>query len=136
MSSQTEQAPSLLPQAAGPAPPLQAAAAPQKTRLLFMDNLRILLICLVVLQHLAVTYGAAGSWMYRDPAQDILTAILLTNLTGIGMASGMGFFFLIAGYFTPGSYDRKGPRSFLRDRLLRLGIPLLLYGLVLQPLVV
>jgi surface polysaccharide O-acyltransferase-like enzyme len=48
----------------------------------------------------------------------------------------MGFFFLLAGYFTPGPYDHKGPRSFLRDRLVRLGIPLLLYDLLLHPLVV
>ena len=51
-------------------------------------------------------------------------------------ACGMGVFFLIAGYFTPGSYDRKGTASFLRDRLVRLGIPLLLYDLLLDPLVV
>jgi glucan biosynthesis protein C len=46
----------------------------------------------------------------------------------------MGFFFLLSGYFTPGSFDRKGPRSFLKDRLLRLGIPLLVYMLVLNPI--
>jgi fucose 4-O-acetylase-like acetyltransferase len=32
----------------------------------------------------------------------------------------MGFFFLISGYFTPGSFERKGLRSFLKDRLIRL----------------
>jgi len=48
----------------------------------------------------------------------------------------MGFFFLIAGYFTPGSCDRKAPKSFLLDRLVRLGIPLLIYDLLLDPLVV
>jgi glucans biosynthesis protein C len=52
------------------------------------------------------------------------------------MASGMGFFFLLAGYFTPGSYDRKGSKSFLLDRLIRLGIPLLIYDLLIDPLVV
>jgi glucan biosynthesis protein C len=34
---------------------------------------------------------------------------------------------LIAGYFTPGSHNRKGAGPFLRDRLVRLGIPLLIY---------
>jgi hypothetical protein len=46
----------------------------------------------------------------------------------------MGCFFLLAGFFTPGSYDRKGGRSFLADRLLRLGVPLLIYEFVLGPL--
>jgi glucan biosynthesis protein C len=136
MSSQTEQAPSLLLGAAGTAPPVPPAAAPHGTRLLFIDNLRILLICGVVVGHLAVTYGGLGSWYYHDPATNLLTSILLTILTGIGIATGMGFFFLIAGYFTPGPYDRKGSASFLRDRLVRLGIPLLLYDLLLDPLVV
>jgi glucan biosynthesis protein C len=136
MSSQTEQASSLLPGAASTAPPVQAAAASQGTRLLFIDNLRIVLICGVLVQHLAVTYGALGDWDYRDPSTNLLTGILLTIPNAIGMATGMGVFFLISAYFTPGSYDRKGAPSFLRDRLVRLGIPLLLYDLLLQPLVV
>jgi hypothetical protein len=47
----------------------------------------------------------------------------------------MGFFFLISSYFTPGSYDRKGARHFFQDRLIRLGIPLLFYIIVLDPLI-
>jgi surface polysaccharide O-acyltransferase-like enzyme len=46
----------------------------------------------------------------------------------------MGALFLLSGYFTPGSFDRKGPRSFLKDRLLRLGIPLILFYFVLSPI--
>ena len=106
------------------------------SRLLFIDNLRILLICLVVVQHLSVTYGATGFWYYRDPAADPFTRTFLTIYDGIPQASGMGIFFLIAGYFTPGSFDRKGMARFLRDRLMRLGTPWLLYELLLDPLVV
>ena len=46
----------------------------------------------------------------------------------------MGAFFLLAGYFTPGSFDRKGPGSFLKDKLLRLGIPLVVFYFVLSPI--
>jgi len=35
----------------------------------------------------------------------------------------MGFFFLLAGYFTPRSLERKGYGHFLCDRFLRLGLP-------------
>jgi glucans biosynthesis protein C len=87
-------------------------------------------------QHLSVTYGASGSWMYTDPATDTFTSTFLSVYNLIPMAAGMGFFFLLAGYFTPGSYDRKGAASFLRDPLVRLGIPWLLYDLLLAPLVV
>jgi glucans biosynthesis protein C len=68
MASQTEQGTSQFPGVASTAEPVQAAAAPQGTRLLFIDNLRIVLICGVLVQHLAVTYGALGDWDYRDPA--------------------------------------------------------------------
>jgi hypothetical protein len=42
---------------------------------------------------------------------------------------------LISAYFVPGSYDRKGAGRFLRDRLIRLGIPLLVYSWIIDPLV-
>jgi surface polysaccharide O-acyltransferase-like enzyme len=136
MLSQTELTSTQLSSAAGAAPLRQAAAAPQGKRLLFIDNLRILLISMVLVVHLDDTYGGIGSWYYHDPGNNLLTGALLSIPNAIGMASGMGLFFLIAGYFTPGPYDRKGPRSFLRDRLVRLGIPVLIYGLLLDPLVV
>ncbi len=135
MSAQIEQATSRLSSATGAAPTKQAGVS-HGSRMLYIDNLRILLISMVVVQHVAVTYGAVGSWYYHDPVANLTTGIILTTWTGIGMASGMGFFFLIAGYFTPGSYDRKGTTSFLLDRLIKLGIPLLIYDLLLDPLVV
>ena len=137
MASQTELTTSQLSGPAATAPPSRAAAAPQGKRLLFIDNFRILLICGVLVVHLNVTYAWIGSWMYRDPAApDMFTGIFLTILSAIGMACGMGLFFLLAGYFTPGSYDRKGGVAFLRERIIRLAIPWLVYSLLLQPLVV
>jgi glucans biosynthesis protein C len=136
MASQTELSTAPLPGRAASAPSGQAKATPQGKRLLFVDNLRILLICGVLVNHLNVTYGAIGAWEYHDPATTLLTGVLLSVLNGILMACGMGAFFLLAGYFTPGSYDRKGGASFVRDRLVHLGIPLLLYDLLIQPLVV
>lgn len=93
MSSQTEQVPSLLPGAVGTAPPVPPVAAPQGTRLLFIDNLHIVLICMVVVAHLALTYGAFGGgfgpwYYYRDPAQDdMLTREFLTILIGLNASS-------------------------------------------------
>jgi hypothetical protein len=45
----------------------------------------------------------------------------------------MGLFFLISGLVTPGSVSRKGPRTFARDRAIRLGLPLVVWTLVLWP---
>ena len=109
---------------------------PRRSRLFFVDNLGILLITLVVVFHLSVTYGASGFWPYREnPSPDDLTGLVFTLFTVLAGPFVVGFFFLIAGYFTPGSYDRKGFWPFLRDRLIRLGIPFLLYVLVFDPLI-
>jgi fucose 4-O-acetylase-like acetyltransferase len=45
----------------------------------------------------------------------------------------MGLFFLISGLVTPNSISRKGPRTFARDRLIRLGVPLVVWTLVIWP---
>jgi surface polysaccharide O-acyltransferase-like enzyme len=84
-------------------------------RLYFADNLRTWMVVLVVLQHLAEIFG--------------LYLFLMLN-----QAYFMGLLFLLSGYFTPGSYERKGPGKFLKDRLLRLGIPTLVYVFIISPL--
>jgi surface polysaccharide O-acyltransferase-like enzyme len=108
----------------------------KKARLFFIDNLRIILIVGVVLVHLAVTYGAPGTWYYHEVAEpETISLIVYAPLGAVGQ-SLMGFFFLISAYFIPGSFDRKGPGRFLKDRLLSLGLPLFLFILILDPLVV
>ncbi|GHO60931.1 acyltransferase family protein [Ktedonobacter robiniae] len=110
--------------------------APKGTRVFFVDNLRVSLTALVIVHHLAITYGALGAWYYQDPNKDMLATVVLSILIAIDQAFFMGFFFLLSGYFIPGSYDRKGGRTFLWERFLRLGIPLLIYDLVLDPLII
>lgn len=110
------------------------AAVSPPTRLRYLDNLRVFLTVLVVLHHAAITYGNIPIWYYTEPAQDP-SGGLLDMLVILNQTFFMGLFFMISGYFVPGSYDRKGPRSFIRGRLVRLGIPLVLFLLVLRPLV-
>ena len=105
----------------------------QKARLYFIDNLRILLITLVAMLHLSITYGGAGGWYYRNVPEGTMSIPLTWHNASV-QAFSMGLFFLISGYFTPRSYDRKGPRRFFKDRLLRLGIPILCYDFVIGPL--
>jgi glucan biosynthesis protein C len=112
-----------------------AATNAPAPRLFFIDHLRVALIILVVLHHIAVIYAANSPFYYLEPAyQDVPALVILVFFELFNQAYFMGFFFLLSGYFTPGSFDRKGPRLFLRDRLLRLGIPLLAYMFVLNPI--
>ncbi len=115
--------------------PVERSIASKRERLFFIDNLRWFLTILVLVLHLSITYGGSGSWYYQDPAKDELTALLLTIVTATNQAFFMGLFFLISAYFLPGSYKSKGPGLLSRDRLVRLGIPLLFYTLCLHPLV-
>jgi glucan biosynthesis protein C len=108
---------------------------PTKRRLFFIDNLRTLLIILVVLWHMAVTYGAPGFWPYQESRPDDLTTLVYTLFSAVNMPYVMAFFFMITGYFTPRSYDRKGFGPFLRERLVRLSIPLLFYIFVFDPFI-
>jgi peptidoglycan/LPS O-acetylase OafA/YrhL len=104
-------------------------------RELYIDRLRVVMTALVLLHHTAITYGATGGWYFHElKPSSTLSSLLLTLFAATNQAYFMGFFFLLAGYFTPPSLERKGYGRFLGDRFLRLGLPLLVYGLVLNPL--
>jgi peptidoglycan/LPS O-acetylase OafA/YrhL len=104
-------------------------------RELYIDRLRVVMTALVILHHTALTYGAIGGWFWReiDPSSSPSSHLLILFCT-TNQAYFMGFFFLLAGYFTPLSLERKSYARFLWDRFLRLGIPLLAFGLFLGPL--
>lgn len=106
-------------------------------RTFFIDRLRVVLTVLVILHHTAITYGGSGGWFYREVHDGGTPAsLLLTVFCAVNQSFFMGMFFLLAGYFTPVSLARKGVRQFLQERLLRLGIPLLVFGFFLGPLAV
>ena len=115
----------------------RAVVSAGQARMLYIDNMRVGLITLVIVGHMAITYGApVGDWYYHEPGEMItVLAVLTMLLLGIGAAFLLGLFYMISGYFTPGPYDRKGPGPFLADRLKRLGIPLVFYAVVINPLV-
>ena len=109
----------------------------QTSRLFFIDHLRAALVILVVLHHLALVYGGIPPFYYLeppDPTNDLVAGLVFFAFVLFNQAWFMGAFFLIAGYFTPGSFDRKGAGTFFKDRLLRLGIPLVFFYFVLSPL--
>ncbi|MFX1358648.1 MAG: acyltransferase family protein, partial [Promethearchaeota archaeon] len=60
---------------------------------------------------------------------------ILTIFAILDQGFFMALFFFISAYFVPGSYDRKGARRFLKDRFIRLGIPLILYVIIVNPLI-
>jgi len=103
-------------------------------RLAYLDNLKVLLVIGVIAVHSAITYGVDGSWYLED--YDSMTDVsvgVLTVFVAVGFLFGLGAFFLIAGRLSGPSLDRKGPVKFVRDRLVRLGIPVVFYVLLIAP---
>ena len=93
-------------------------------RLYYVQWLRVLLTILVVAHHSADPYVpiGGGDWsaIVDDPASsDLLQTLFVFNRTFF-----MGFFFLVSGYFLDASLARNGPWGVIRNRLIRLGIPL------------
>ena len=114
--------------------PAQRPAAPRSAGL---DALRATMVLLVVFHHAAITYGAAGGWYYREvPTDGSLQTRLLILLCAVDQAYFMGLLFLLAGYFTPASLARHGVLGYAKERLLRLGAPLLVFGLLIGPITI
>jgi fucose 4-O-acetylase-like acetyltransferase len=106
-------------------------------RELYIDHLRVVMTAMVVFAHAAITYGGTGNWFYVEVHQPAARSSILLSLFVITCNTGlMAAFFLLAGYFTPGSLERKGYGRFLLDRMLRLGVPLLLFGVFVAPLTI
>lgn len=106
-------------------------------RVAYLDRLKLLLVAIIIAGHGALAYGDLESaWPYQDIQEVQLGEVsnaLLAMVVIPAVLFTMGLFFLIAGLSTPGSLARKGPRTFARDRLIRLGVPLLVWTLLLWP---
>jgi glucans biosynthesis protein C len=103
-------------------------------RIAYLDNLKLLLVIGVIALHAAITYGFDGSW-YLESYDEMASVVVdaLTVVLGTGWLFGLGLFFLIAGQLTGPSLDRKGPGRFARERLVRLGLPVVAYTLLISP---
>jgi glucans biosynthesis protein C len=101
-------------------------------RLAFVDNLRAVVVLLVIVLHASICYMAyAPQWWYVvDPDQSLLfTGLVL--LVDVGLMPAM---FLAAGYFALPSMRRHGVDGFVRGKLVRIGIPWVVGAVVLAPM--
>lgn len=116
------------------------AMAPDRatTRAAYLDNLKVVLIAAIIALHGVLGYvGTDQLWSYADVQEVTLspvTEVALFVVAGPFAAFMIPLLFLVAGLLTPGSLERKGAGRYARDRLLRLGLPFLVFVLLLQPL--
>ncbi|OSI71304.1 acyltransferase family protein [Bradyrhizobium canariense] len=106
----------------------EAHAAPRaKARNLSLDRARTFLTLVVLLHHAVIPYTYFGhtdraSWAGFD------VVVLATD------SFFMAMFFFLSGLFTWPGIARKAPSVFLRDRLLRLGLPFAIAAFTVIPL--
>lgn len=111
-------------------------ASTQNQRFWYLDTLRFLLIAVVIVHHAAIGYGAKWHHSFfvdsvgnSDGGSSLYDIIFLMSDTF--MIPGL---FFLAGLFAIPSLKRRGVGSFIKERFLRLGIPLVLGVIFISPI--
>lgn len=95
-----------------------------------LDTLRSLVVLGLVFFHAALVFSPDDDYYVKNPD----TTGAVTVVAGFGVVWAMPMLFLVAGLGAGHSLRRRGPRGFARERLLRLGVPLVVATLALNPL--
>lgn len=103
--------------------------SPAAVRIHYLDNLRALAMMLGVFLHAGLAYAkpAQSVWLATDRESSVAVDAVIWFIHLFRMA----LFFLISGYFAKVVIERKGVRSFLWNRTVRLVFPFLLFYPVL-----
>jgi surface polysaccharide O-acyltransferase-like enzyme len=109
-----------------------------KTRFVYLDNVRSFVIVLVIAMHAAVTYSSMGDWYYVEGSLENLS---IFEMVFFGFSQSflqawfMGILFFISGFLAVKALARRGTFNFIKERLFRLGLPLLLYVFIVSPII-
>ncbi|WP_277994750.1 acyltransferase family protein [Streptomyces sp. GB4-14] len=95
-----------------------------------LDVLRALVVVGLVFFHSALVFSPDDDFYVKNAT----TTDAVTVLAGFGVVWAMPMLFLVAGLGARHSVRRRGPARFARERLLRLGVPLVFGTVVLCPL--
>jgi len=107
-------------------------------RLVPIDNLKAVLVAWVIAGHAFLGYAAVGGWPYDEVAETTLprgVELILVVVIGPTALFVIGTFFFLSGLLAPRSIARHGPGAFIRQRVFRLGLPWLLFTLLIWPIV-
>ena len=98
-----------------------------KKRILFIDQIKAIMIALVIAIHVPFAFGDGG-WIGARVLVDGPVPVFRFSIGLFGylcQSTFMYMLFLLSGYFVPRSVHKKGIRSYLKSRALRLGLPFL-----------
>ncbi|GIF77947.1 acyltransferase family protein [Asanoa siamensis] len=94
-----------------------------------LDAIRTLVVVGLVFFHSALVFDESDDFYVKNPE----TTSVTTVLAGFAVLWAMPALFLIAGFGSWHSMARRGPGGFARERLQRLGVPLLFAILTFLP---
>lgn len=100
-------------------------------RVIFLDNIRYLMVLSVLVLHAAAAYSHIVPWWYVvDTVEGVFFDVSIIVLDIFLMP----VLFFISGYFALPSLKRRGTSGFIIAKLRRLGVPLVLVGIFLAPI--
>jgi len=109
-----------------------AASAPE--RLHALDAVRGFALLLGIVLHATLSFMPAPTrvWIIQDTHPSLTLAVLFFVIHVFRMTT----FFLIAGFFAHMSFHRRGAGDFIKDRLQRIALPLVIGWAILFPMIV
>ena len=105
-------------------------------RIVAIDNLKSLLVAWIIANHAVVGYTAIGGWPYDEVNETTLpppVEYVLTLVLGPTALFVIGTFFFLAGLFAPVELSHHGRSHFVKTRIVRLGLPWLIFMLLIWP---
>lgn len=101
-----------------------------KSRVNYIDNLRTVTVSLLIVYHLAIAYNSWGeaNYIFFERVNPIASIVVFMS------PWFMPLMFLIAGVSTSFSLNKRGYSDFIKERLKRLGIPLILGITIINPI--
>jgi peptidoglycan/LPS O-acetylase OafA/YrhL len=109
------------------------AIAPASERLHALDAVRGFALLLGIVLHATLSFVPAPTriWIIQDTHQGLALGLLFFAIHVFRMTT----FFLMAGFFARMSFHRRGVSGFVRDRLQRIGLPLVIgWPIVFTPM--
>lgn len=100
----------------------------------WIDRLRMTVIAAVIAVHASTAYVVPVPWYYQEPTTSAVTPVVIGLPVRLLAAFGLAPLFLVGGLLAATSLARRGPGGFARARLLRLGVPILIYVALVDPL--
>ncbi len=101
----------------------------------YLDQIRVILVSVVIFLNMSGVFGQATPWYVKIGTPDPVTSFISTWFVGVLRPWLLGVFFLVTGAIAVRIYESRH-KGFTESRLVKLGIPSLLYIVLVNPLLV